>query len=329
MTPKKVLVTGVSGYFGGVLVRELEHRDWCVRVDGCDLRPPLSKLDKVHFTQLDITSPDLSDWVEGCNPDILIHLAFIVDPIHDEARMREINVGGTRAVLAAAERAQVPQVLVASSGTAYGAWPDNPVPLRESDPIRPHPEFQYAREKGELESHYQQFMDEHPDVAFSVIRPCVVYGPQVKNYLSALLTDLPVVVRLRGYDPPLQFVHEEDVARAILIILEKEARGAFNIAPSDTLKVSELMRLPGKRVIALPERLVTALAGFLWRHRLPGFGAPPSLIDFMRYPWVLDNSRLCEELGFEFRYSSRETVEVMLRSKGYDLSRAERPSHRH
>ncbi|MFH2010821.1 MAG: NAD-dependent epimerase/dehydratase family protein [bacterium] len=316
MKPKKVLITGMSGYIGGALCRTLEHRAWCIHVDGCDIRPPLDRLDKVTFRRLDINDPALGDWIVECAPDVLIHLAYVVDPIHDEALMHRINVDGTHAVLAAAVRAFVPQIMVASSGTAYGAWPDNPVPLREDDPIRPHPTFQYAREKAEVESICAQFMADHPDVVFSVIRPCVLYGPRVRNYLARLLTGLPVVIGLAGYNPDLQFVHEDDVCEAICAILEQEARGAFNIAPPDSLSMEETLHLAGKPVVKLPDRVLTGLADLMWRAHIKLLGAPSPFLDYLRYPWVLDPGRLIDELGFRFRYSSRDAVTIMLRAKG-------------
>jgi UDP-glucose 4-epimerase len=313
---RRVLITGVSGYLGRALCRALDQTSWCARVDGLDVRAPQERFDKLRFRRLDINDPGLDDYLAARAPDVVVHLAFVLNPIHDEALMRRINVDGTRRLLEATARAGTRQVMIASSGTAYGAWPDNPVPLKESDPIRPHPTFQYAREKAELEGLYQRQMEAHPEVVFSVIRPCVIYGPQVDNYLSGLLTALPVVVGLVGFEPPLQFVHDDDVARAIITIIEQQGRGAFNIAPPDTLPMSEALGLAGKPVLRLPAPLLAALLDLIWRLRLPLLGAPAPLLDFLRYPWVLDSSRLTEELGFTFQHSSREALAIMLRAKG-------------
>jgi len=316
MEGKRVLITGVSGYIGRALCRALDRTPWCARIDGLDVRAPQDRIDKLRFRRLDINDPGLGDHLAACAPDVVVHLAFVVDPLHDEALMRRINVDGTRRLLEATARAKTPQVMVASSGTAYGAWPDNPVPLQESDPIRPHPTFQYAREKAELEGLYRRQMDAHPEVVFSVIRPCVLYGPLVDNYLSGLLTDLPVVFGIAGFEPRLQFVHEVDVARAIITIVEKQGRGAFNIAPPDTLSMDETLHMAGKPVLRLPPALLAALVDLIWRLHLPVLGAPSPMLDFLRYPWVLDSTRLTGELGFSFRYSSREAITTMLRAKG-------------
>ncbi len=315
MGGKKVFITGMGGYIAGRLCALLDRTDWCESVHGMDVKKPLYKWEKAEFRKMDINSPGLIDWIGELKPDVVAHLAFIVDPIPDEKLMERVNVDGTRNALEACARAGVPKALVASSGTAYGAWPDNPTPLTEDDPIRPHPGFKYANDKSRVEFICREFMDAHPETIMSVIRPCVVYGPLVNNYLSALLT-MPVVTGPSHYNPPLQFVHEDDVARAIVTIIEKDGRGPYNVAPPDYIRLREAMKLTGRPSIRLPERGLEIMLGISWRLGLPLVNAPPSLLDFLRYPWVMDSSRLQKELGFEFRYSTRETVEIMLRAKG-------------
>jgi len=316
MDRKKVFITGMGGYIAGALCRELDRLDWCEAVCGMDVKKPLYKWDKAEFRKMDINDPALAEWAAEIRPDVFIHLAFIVDPIPDEALMRRVNVDGTKNALAAAEKAGCSQVMVASSGTAYGAWPDNPVPLKESHPVRAHPSFQYAKEKTNIDLMCQEWAREHPEVATSIIRPCVVYGPLVNNYLSRLLTDLPVATAIRDFNPPLQFVHEDDVAGAIIAIIERGAAGAFNIAPPDTITIREAIEISGKRAVYLPVSVLRPAAGLMWKLQLPFLKAPPGFLDFMCWPWVMDSSRVQQETGYSFRYSSRETVEIMLRAKG-------------
>lgn len=315
MEKKKVFITGMSGYLGGRLCRELDRTDWCEKFSGVDVKKPLAKYDRGEFQKLDINDPELAERVKAFAPDIFIHLAFIVDPIPDENLMHHVNVDGTRNALRAAGSAKVPQVLVASSGTAYGAWPDNPKPIKESDPIRPHPSFRYATDKAELEFLCRDFERDHPETILSIIRPCVVYGPLVNNYLSDLITASPIVTGLRGANPELQFIHEDDVVGAILLILAQKAKGPFNLAPPDTITMQEVIKLSGKPSLSLPEKIMLPLLRLNWALQIPFMKVPPSFIDFIRYEWVLDSRRLREELGYTFRYSTRETVEIMLRAK--------------
>ena len=315
MSGRTILVTGSSGYLGRALIRALEEAPWCQEVLGWDVREPVVPSPKLRFERVDVTAQGLNARLAAAAPDCLVHLAFVVNPMHDEELQRRINLDGTRNVFTAAAGAGTGQIVVASSGTAYGAFRDNPVPLRETDPCRPHPGFPYARQKAELEIDYARFMEAHPEVDLAIIRPCVVFGPGVSNYLADLLTALPVVVGLAGYDPPLQFVHEDDVAGVIAAIVEQRARGPFNVAPPDSITVTETVMRRGRPVVRLPDWILGPFAALAWRLHLPILKAPPAFLDFMRWPWVMDTTRVTQELGYAYRHSSRDTLEIMLRAR--------------
>jgi len=313
MAGKKVFITGVSGYLGTRLCLELDRLGWCEKIFGMDLIKPLYKYDKLEFRKMDINDPALVEWAREIKPDILVHLAYILEQLHNLEKMRRINYDGSLNALQAAARAETPQLLFASSGTAYGARPDNPVELKESDPLKPNPGFFYAVDKARMETALQEFSRERPQTIVSVIRPCVVYGPNVNNYLSDLL-DMPILTGFRGLNPRLQFVHEDDVARAIIFILEKNAPGFFNIAPPDTTSLEEMFQRARKLSVMLPNPLMNLLVSVFWHSRIPLFRISPAFLDYLRYPWVMNSSRLTG-LGFQYRYSTNETIEIMLRVK--------------
>ena len=92
---------------------------------------------KTEFERLDVRDRGaVHSVLERVRPDALVHLAFILNPSHDEEFTYDVDVNGTHNVLEAADKAGTRQVLVTSSGVAYGAFPDNPVPLTEDDPVR-------------------------------------------------------------------------------------------------------------------------------------------------------------------------------------------------
>src|SRR3712207_359400 len=153
--------------------------------------------------------------------------------------MYRIDVGGTQNVLEAASSAGTEHVLVTSSATAYGAFPDNPVPIPEDHPVRGVPDFEYARDKAEADRLCQLWAAHHPDRAMTIVRPCIVFGPNVDNYIVRLWAKAPFSPDLGLPPQPLQFVHEDDLVDALVLLLDGRHEGAFNVAGDGTMTGEE------------------------------------------------------------------------------------------
>ncbi len=316
-----VAITGAGGYIGQRLIAYLDSQDRCTRILGTDIKEPGFASRKLTFEKRDIRDHGLIDLLKGEDVETLVHLAFIVDPSHDEKMMYEVNVNGTLNVLKICEELKIGHVIVASSGTAYGAWPDNPEPLKEEDPIRLFPPvFAYAHHKGLNEQHCADFMKKHPDVLFNIVRPCVVYGPNTENYLSRYFARLPFVPLVDGRDPNLQFVHEDDVAQLFSLLIEKKVPGAFNVAGDGVVRSSEVGAMLGKRAVKVPRWLYYGVVWALWRLNLNLIEAPPGIVDYTSYPWVLDTTRAKEQLGWRPKYTSRDTLKILFRTHGYTVT---------
>ena len=148
MRAVRYLITGGSGYIGGRLTDELSAREETEMIVDVDVSPPKRTWPKTQFVKGDVRDrAAIRELLERHEIDTLLHLAFVLNPIRDEAMMYDIDVNGTQAMLRAAAEAGVKQVLVTSSATAYGAFPDNPKPIAEDWPVRGAPDFSYARDK--------------------------------------------------------------------------------------------------------------------------------------------------------------------------------------
>src|SRR5438093_11716368 len=111
----RYLITGGSGYIGTRLTELLSGREETERIVNVDVRPPGATLPKTSFVSGDVRDSEaIRSLLEREEIDCLIHLAFILDPIRDEARMYDVDVNGTVAVLRAASEAEIGQVLVTS-----------------------------------------------------------------------------------------------------------------------------------------------------------------------------------------------------------------------
>jgi UDP-glucose 4-epimerase len=310
----RYLVTGGSGYIGSRLVSHLSSREATERIAIADVRPPRHYQPKTSFHQLDVRDRGgTRALLEQVRPDALVHLAYILDPIHDEALMYDVDVNGTQNVLDAASAAGVGQVLVTSSATAYGAFPDNPQPLEEHHPVRGQPNFSYARDKTESDRLCQLWAHQHPDAVMTIVRPCQVFGPTVNNYLVRLWLSQPFQPDTGSPDIPLQFVHEDDLADALVLLLEGRHSGAFNVAPDDGIGGRECADLIGLKRRRMPLGAVRKMAAAMWKLRQAE--APPGALEFALHPWVVSNERL-RSLGWEPRHTSRETFEITMRTHG-------------
>ena len=334
----RVLVTGVAGHIGSRLAQALEGEPSVNEVIGLDLKAPSAQGSKLRFLQHDVSAPFPAAMAEA-GIDAAVHLAFVLDPGHDEARIRRVNIEGTRSFLAFCEAARVAHILYLSSTAVYGARPDNPPLLTEEMHPRPREgpshcvgalalrlrsgqaragwvskeDYFYSRDKATSEAMLNGYAARHPEATVTILRACPVLGPATGNAI-AYLSRQPLLPRVAGHDPPMQFLHEEDLVAALLLCLAKRPAGVYNLAGEGAMPYSEVARILGKRTAPVPFWLLYPLVGLLWGLRLAD--GPPSGLAFIRYPWVAATDKLAREVGFTPRYSSREALLAFARERG-------------
>lgn len=307
-----VAVTGAAGYLGRRLIDDLCNDDGIARVLGFDTREPDLSHPKFVPDSIDVRDPALEARLSGV--DVLIHLAFVMDPIHDEATMRDINVNGSQNVFRSAGKAGVTKIIYTSSAVAYGAHPDNDVPLTEESPLRANLDFSYAAHKLEVEYVIDEVRDEFPDLKFVVFRPTTVFGPNVDNAWSHAL-EVPFLFAVQGQQCPLQFVHEEDVTRALHFAVSHDLDGAYNLAPDDWIEYDDLVSLSGRRPVHVPEPLAFTILDRMWSMKLSE--APSGMLHYVMHPWVVSSKKL-QEAGFSVARTSREVfLDTAARSSQY------------
>ncbi len=309
-----VAITGAAGYIGQRLLHHLVQEPNIDHIVALDIRPPAFEHPKVTFVHHDVTHP-MSELFVRHGVDMAVHLAFIVDPTHDRARERRINVGGTENFLAACHAAQVETLLVASSATVYGAWPDNPPLIPEDAPLRGKPGFPYVEDKLVQEELVARYTREHPDCRVLITRATVVTGPHMNNFMARYFSR-PIAFIVRGANPALPLVHEDDTAEATARILLQAPPGPYNINAPNPVPMQDIVRRMGARVLALPPGLLYPLATLGWTLRLRAITeAPPALLDYIRYPWVADGSKVTRVTDFTYRYDGWAALESFVASR--------------
>lgn len=312
----RYLITGGSGYIGTRLTNVLEAREETEKIVNIDVKPPSAARSKVEFVQGDVRDYEQTrSLLEQHKIDTLVHLAFLLNPIRDEEEMYDIDVNGTEVTLRAASETGIQQVLVTTSATAYGAWPDNPKPITEDWPVRGVKDFSYARDKTEADRVCQLWAAQHPDRVMTIVRPCIVFGPNVDNYISRTWENSPFIPIPDGHDEEFQLVHEDDLADGVITLLDAKAPGAYNVAGDGTLTWGESAKMIGLKTRDMPLKRAKRIFGTLWKVHMPRSESPPGNLDFIRYPWVVSNEKL-KAVGWEPKHDTRETFEITMRAKG-------------
>jgi UDP-glucose 4-epimerase len=312
MTERKtfsvVAVTGAYGYIGTQVLQRLVKSEEFEKVVCIDLRQGEIELpNRFVFRACDIRDGEKIQAIfQTEEVDTVLHLAFIANPTRNTQMEYDVDVVGMQHVLDAVTAVGVRKLVVASSDCVYGFFEDGCDGLCEKDPTRPTPGFCYAENKVIVESMVSSFSETHPECAVVVLRPCIVTGPHMNNAFGKSLRQ-PVIVRIRGYDPSMQFIHEEDVAEAFYLALVRDAEGIFNLAVDEGVRLSEMARIAGKPMLPLPAWFLYPLIEGLYQVGLMKFGS--SQLDYIRYPMSMNAEKIREELGFCPRYTSREALE--------------------
>ena len=302
--PVVVAVTGAAGYMGSRLIKDLCADDRVERVLGFDIEPVAYKHPKFVFDQIDVRNATLRSRFSGV--DVVVHLAFIMDPIKDEALMRDVNLNGSHNVFRSAGDAKVKKVVYTSSSVVYGAHPDNDFPLTEESPLRANLDFSYPAHKLEVEYVVKEIREEYPDLGFVVLRPAIVFGPHADNAWSHQL-EAPVMFAIKGYEPPLQFVHEDDVIAALAFAVFEDLDGAYNLAPEGWLERDEIVEVVGRRSVRIGEARAFSLADRMWSRGLAE--APAGMLHYVMHPWVMSVEKLAQA-GFRCSRTGREALEA-------------------
>src|SRR6266849_5808153 len=159
----RVLVTGLSTYWGGKLAQILESRDDVEVVVGLDTKDPTVPLERTEFVRSDSSYSILARIVKATQIDTVLHTHLIVDSTLASGRtLHEVNVIGTMSLLAAAGAAGSPvrKVVLKSSGLVYGASRSDPYFFREEMSRASQPSTNVERSLLEVEAFLRDFADD-------------------------------------------------------------------------------------------------------------------------------------------------------------------------
>lgn len=311
----RVVVIGATGNLGSALLQQLATRPDLELVAVSRRVPaPDAQLPGVDHRSVDITTDDLHDLVRGA--DVVVHLAWAIQPMHDPERTWEINTGGLRRLLDAVEATGVPALVYASSIGTYPAAHDD----RRHDETTPPSgmgHVPYSVQKACNEAMLDAF-EHRTECRVVRLRPALVLqrsagaeyedlflgrvGRWALHALRVLHAPLPLPRDLR-----FPVVSSADVARAIERAIDlPDARGAFNLASEPAVRAGDLAAALGLGTVHVPWRLLRSVVRVGFAARVVPL--EPAWVDMIRWSSLLDTGRAREALDWTPAIDARRAL---------------------
>jgi len=295
---EQVLVTGANGFIGRALCKEL-------LVSGYQVRGAVRSLDQVSSEGRGVQYTAVGSLVQPVDwslllkdVDAVIHLAGVAHYLgpqtkEAEARFRDINITATRALAEQAAVAGVRRFIYLSSIKVNGEVTDGR-PFSADDP--PRPEGIYGQSKLEAEQALSKICDTK-GMELVIIRPTLVYGPNVRGNLQRLmgLINRGLPLPLGGIDNRRSMVGLGNLCDLIrTCILHPAAPGhSFLAADGEDVSTPELVRLLARHMGRSPTLLPV----------------PPSLLKVLGV--LLRRSEEMQRLTSSLQVDISETKEVL------------------
>jgi UDP-glucose 4-epimerase len=297
---QQLLVTGAAGALAQQVINQL--RDHC-NIVAVDFREQVYLGDDIPSYCIDFNQRSFEDLFRRYQFDGVIHLGRIMSSQLTRMRRYNANVLGSQKLLDLSHKYGISRVVVLSTFHVYGAVAYNPALIDEEAPMKSAGLSADLIDSVELENLANIYLWRYPDLNITVLRPCNIVGPGVRNSISTLLASRNAPV-LAGFSPMMQFIHIDDMADAIVLAYNKTQRGIFNVAPEDWVAYQHALKLCGCKTVPIPSIPPVLPKLILKTLRLRSF--PSYLMAFFKYPVVIDGRAFAREFGFQPRRPLKE-----------------------
>jgi UDP-glucose 4-epimerase len=309
---ERIALTGARTFLNSLLLKRLSELSTVKEIHIFDIQPPAQMSTKCIFHRLDITKESACEVMAKImidnNVTEFIHGALFSGPHRNKNIYHEVESIGTFHVLNAVAEAKIKKLVVNSSTFVYGAHPQNPNFIHESF-HRKSQKAHFVRTRVDVENQIKDFSIHYPECEVLVLRFAPILGPNSTNVRARYFMS-GIVPKVFGYDPLLQFIHEDDALRALIMGLFGNVTGVFNIVGRGVFSLSTGVHLSGKLPVSILSGLCKTF--FSAGYNLRAWELHPDMVPFFQYLCVADGKKAEKELGFVAKYSSRQALKSMI-----------------
>jgi UDP-glucose 4-epimerase len=306
-----VLVTGVAGDLGRRFAAQVSRSPEVQRVIGVDVVPPRGDLAGVDFVRADIRNPVIAKVIVRERVETVVHTSVAATAAASAAAdartsTKELNVIGTMQLLAACQQApDLRKLVLKSSAAFYGASNRDPALFTEDMSAKRLPGSGFAKDINEVEAYTRGFARRRPDVAVTMLRFANVIGPLITSAMTGYFR-LPIIPTVLGFNPRLQFLHEQDALDVLEHATVTETAGTFNVAGDGILSLAQAVRRIGRPSLPLPGFVVPRFGSAIRQTHVADFS--PEQVAFLTYGRGLDTTRMRSMLGFEPSFTTAQAL---------------------
>lgn len=306
----KILITGAAGDIGSRLVKIFNKRT-DVDLFTTALEPLNNESNGTHGI-FDVRNDDFFQWVEEIKPEVIIHLASIIQLPESMTTedAHDIDVKATVRLLELSVKIGVKKFVVTSSGAAYGYWKDNADWLTEDMPVRGNDDYFYSSHKRQVEEVMARYRQQHPELKQVVLRPGTVLGPNFQNPITNMFSK-NIISGIAGSDSPFVIIWVDDLVEYLIESALTDVEGVYNVAGDGTLSLKDIAKRLNKFYLPIPPNFLRFMLSILKPLGLSQYG--PEQVKFIEFRPVLANAKIKAAFKHQPGKSTEQAFEAFLK----------------
>jgi UDP-glucose 4-epimerase len=306
----KILITGAAGDIGSRLVKIFNKRS-DVDLFTTALEPLNNESNGTHGI-FDVRNDDFFQWAEEIKPEVIIHLASIIQLPESMTTedAHDIDVKATVRLLELSVKIGVKKFVVTSSGAAYGYWKDNADWLTEDMPVRGNDDYFYSSHKRQVEEVMARYRQQHPELKQVVLRPGTVLGPNFQNPITNMFSK-NIISGIAGSDSPFVIIWVDDLVEYLIESALTDIEGVYNVAGDGTLSLKNIAKRLNKFYLPIPPNFLRFMLSILKPLGLSQYG--PEQVKFIEFRPVLSNAKIKAAFEHQPSKSTEQAFEAFLK----------------